>query len=79
MKQTAVNWMANELLYLDNEYDMKFIDKNEYQARRKEIVNQAKQMEKNQIVNAVHYTCSAMSHSDKPCGEEYYDITFKSE
>ena len=48
MKQTAVNWMANELLYLDNEYDMKLIDKNEYQAKRKQIIDQAKAMEKEQ-------------------------------
>ena len=46
--KTAVEWMANELLYLDNEYDMKFIDKNEYQIRRKQIIEQAKEMEKTQ-------------------------------
>ena len=50
MKQTAVEWMANELLYLDNEYDMKIIDKNEYQAKRKQIIDQAKAMEEEQVM-----------------------------
>ena len=44
--KTAVDFMASELLYLDNEYDMKLINKNEYQAKRKEIIEQAKEMEK---------------------------------
>jgi hypothetical protein len=44
--ETAVEFMASELLYLDNEYDMKLINKNEYQAKRKEIIEQAKEMEK---------------------------------
>jgi hypothetical protein len=52
MKQTAVEWFANELLYLENEYDMKLINKNEYQAKRKELLKQAKEMEKDQIVDA---------------------------
>ena len=43
--KTAVEFIASELLYLDNEYDMKLINKNEYQAKRKEIIEQAKGME----------------------------------
>jgi hypothetical protein len=46
--KTAVDFMASELLYLDNEYDMKLINKNEYQAKRKEIINKAKEMEETQ-------------------------------
>jgi hypothetical protein len=46
--RTAVEFIASELLYLDNEYDMKLINKNEYQAKRKEIIEQAKGMEKMQ-------------------------------
>jgi hypothetical protein len=46
--KTAVDFMASKLLYLDNEYDMKLINKNEYQAKRKEIIEQAKGMEKTQ-------------------------------
>ena len=71
-KQTAVNWMANELLYLDNEYDMKLIDKNEYQARRKQVTKQAKQMEKEQIEMA--HTCGGYGEKE---AEEYFSETFK--
>ena len=72
MKQTAVEWMANELLYLDNEYDMKLIDKNEYQARRKQIIDQAKAMEKEQIIDARDALFNGTP-------EQYYNKTFKSE
>ena len=51
MKQTAVEFIVNELLYLDNEIDMKLIDKNEYYAKRKKIIEQAKAMEKEQNYN----------------------------
>jgi site-specific DNA-adenine methylase len=49
--KTAVDFMASELLYLDNEYDMKLINKNEYQAKRKEIIEQAKEMEKDRVID----------------------------
>jgi hypothetical protein len=79
MKKTAVEWMANELLYLDNEYDMKFIDKNEYQIRRKQIIEHAKEMEKEQIMDAYlqgQYDGDTMRDTD---AEQYYTETFKSE
>ena len=75
MKQTAVKWMANELLHLDHEFDMKLIDKNEYQARRKQVTNQAKKMEKEQIINA--FNNGYLNHSMN--SEQYYNETFKSE
>jgi hypothetical protein len=76
-KQTAVNWMANELLYLDNEYDMKLIDKNEYQARRKQVTNQAKEMEKEQIIKA--FNEGTFATDEKITAKQYYNETFKSE
>jgi cystathionine beta-lyase family protein involved in aluminum resistance len=51
MKQTAVEWLAEKMLYIDNEYDMKLITKSEYQAKRRDIINQAKEMEKQQIID----------------------------
>jgi hypothetical protein len=85
MKQTAVEWMANEFLYLDNEFYMKLIDKNEYQVRRKQITEQAKEMEKEQIeiaffqgdLFAVDYFDADKPNQD--CSENYYNKTFKSE
>jgi len=35
------------------------------------------EMEKQQIINAVYHTCSSMTHYDLPCGEQYYNQTFK--
>ena len=67
MKNTAVEWLVEQLINHNGITRSAFDN----------VIREAKQMEKEQIVNAVYYTCSAMSHSDKPCGEEYYDITFK--
>jgi hypothetical protein len=70
--KTAVEFIASELLYLDNEYDMKLINKNEYQAKRKEIIEQANKMFEEQINNA-HYEGSENYR------RQYYNETFKSE
>lgn len=75
MKKTAVKWMANELLHLDHEFDMKLIDKNEYQARRKKVTNQAKEMEKEQICDAWY---NSLTKGDFNSALEYYNETFKS-
>ena len=82
MKQTAVKWLANELLHLDHEFDMKLIDKNEYQARRKQVTNQAKSMEKEQIIQArttapIIPTIDMIDYVKE--SEQYYNETFKSE
>jgi hypothetical protein len=80
MKQTAVEWMANELLYLDNEYDMKLIDKNEYQAKRKQIIEQAKAMEKEQIIEAYETAMETDIYNEPlKIGKDYFNQTFKSE
>lgn len=74
MKQTAVEWMANELLHLDHELDMKLIDKNEYQARRKKVTEQAKEMEKEQIIQAS--CCGGDGESE---AEIYYNEMFRND
>ena len=86
MKQTAVEFIVNELLYLDNEIDMKLIDKNEYYSKRKKIIEQAKAMEKEIMIeftnDYVLTQCNA-SFEGNVCAElsveEYYELTFKSE
>jgi hypothetical protein len=50
MKQTAVEWLAEKMLYIDNEYDMKLITKSEYHAKRRDIIEEAKEMELNQML-----------------------------
>jgi len=76
MEQTATEWMANELLYLDNEYDMKLIDKNEYQARRKQIIEQAKEMEKEQHKKTWSEGMFCET-GDIQAFEQYYNKNFK--
>jgi len=83
--KTAVEFMASELLYLDNEYDMKLINKNEYQEKRKEIIEQAKEMEKEQMIKfANEYAESGSFYCNgefaiEQDAEQYYNETFKSE
>ena len=63
MKQTAVEWLYKALL-LDE-------DNPNYNQR---VVNQAKEMEKEQIIDA----CKQCSYSYEEA-EQYYNETFKSE
>ena len=61
---------------------MKLIDKNEYQARRKQIIEQAKEMEKEQIELAFlkgyefvpEWKINNVPYID---AEQYYNETFK--
>lgn len=81
-KQTAVEWLEEYIQREINKYNKAPMDLSAIHAliHIKEFAcNKAKAMEKAQIIDAVYYTCSAMSHSDLPCGEEYYQKTFKSE
>jgi hypothetical protein len=75
--KTAVDFMASELLYLDNEYDMKLINKNEYQAKRKEIIDQANKMFEEQIKNA--WIDGVTNWDSEKEVEDYINETFKSE
>jgi hypothetical protein len=75
--KTAVDFMASELLYLDNEYDMKLINKNEYQAKRKEIIKQANKIFEEQIKDA--WFDGVTNWDSEKEVEEYYNETFKSE
>jgi hypothetical protein len=75
--KTAVEFMASELLYLDNEYDMKLINKNEYQAKRKEIIEQANKMFEEQIIEA--WVDGVINWDSEKEAQQYYNETFKSE
>ncbi len=49
---TAVEWLCNEWLYLDQQFDMCLIDRNIYWDKLRQIQEQAKEMEKEQMLNA---------------------------
>ena len=69
-KQTAVEWLIEKRNRLEYEYSTKSIGISEYIERKKDIEVQAKQTEKEQIVNAVDgfplYTRDLL-------GDDYYN------
>lgn len=81
MKQTAVEWLYNKMLYIDNEYDMKLITKGEYQAKRRDIIDQAKEMEKEQKIDFARHCLNKAKDLDILSSfmnvEQYYNETFK--
>lgn len=67
MKQTAVEWLEEELKHI---IPIIFLDK----------FNQAKEMEKQQIVDAVTFgqnNNTVMIQADLEIAEQYYNETFK--
>ena len=72
-KQTALDWYIEQLDKLEYEYENKGIGILKYIDRSKEIRNQAKQMEKEQIEEAWYDGISGGQ-----CGtpEEYYNETY---
>jgi hypothetical protein len=76
--KTAIEWLANELTYKTND-DRYIIDNTDDVT---DIVNQAKQMEKEQIIKACNDTIKSVElDSDKTgfiaqTGEGYYNKTY---
>ena len=73
MKQTAVEWLVNEL----KSNKKKHLGYKNIDIDFKNIIEQAKQMEKQQIIDAVKYG-NSFEQGDLIC-EIYYKKTFKSE
>ena len=77
---TAVEWLINEWLYLDQKFDMCLIDRNIYWDKLRQIQEQAKEMEKEQIIDAWDDGCYQSSDFPRTSdAERYYNETFKSE
>jgi hypothetical protein len=72
---TAVDWLINEWMHLDAEFDMVLIDKNTYWEKLKEKHNQAKEMEKQQHSDTWD---DGMKSDNGYFGnfEQYYNETF---
>jgi hypothetical protein len=68
MKQTAVEWLVNEM----REYDWWYLP----ESMKEDIIEQAKEMEKEQIIEAYKFGNLSDIYF-KP--EQYYNETFKSE
>lgn len=68
MKQTAVEWLINEI----NAPDWWYLP----QSMKQDIIEQAKAMEKDQIKDA---WINSLSRGASNSAEDYYNETFKSE
>lgn len=85
MKQTAVEWLCNEWSCIDQDFDLNLINKKIYWQKLKSVQEQAKAMEKEQIMEARedgHLSTYAEYGSTPKCyldggHEEYYNETFK--
>jgi hypothetical protein len=77
-KQTAVDWLINEWMHLDAEFDMVLIDKNTYWEKLKEKHNQAKEMEKVQIIDAAKWLPKPFETIEfiQELAKQYYQQTF---
>ena len=75
MKQTAVEWLFEEI----NRDDWWYLPK----SMRLEIINQAIEMEKKQIIESYCQGCFDITQDEyifpRETAEEYYNETFKSE
>ena len=73
MKQTAVEWLQKQLK--DVKYNA--LEKNGYSIAEERLFNQAKEMEKEQITDALQEFLD-ITLPDELC-EQYYNETFKKE
>jgi len=75
---TAVEWLINEWLYLDQQFDMCLIDRNIYWDKLRQIQEQAKEMEKDQ--KKFFFECGRnFQLTGEGTFEEVYNETLKSE
>jgi hypothetical protein len=76
-KQTAVEWYSQQHLKLLIKLENKELSIGEYPVQHQEILNKAKEMEKEEIMNAYiqgQYDGDTMRDTD---AEQYYNETFK--
>lgn len=74
--KTAVEWLCNEWLYIDQEFDMCLIDKKVYWEKLRKVQEQAKSMEKQQIIDARMDGINAALKGYAISNEEYYNETY---
>lgn len=71
MKQTAIDWLLNEISATDWWYLP--------QSMKQDIIQQAKAMEREQIIMAHHSASIEQGALSKDLANDYYNETFKSE
>ena len=82
MKQTAVEWLEEQQAHLFNQLEINEIEISEYKYYLDLILNQAKEMEKEQMKDAFVECWKSNVPDGIECkldAEQYYNETFKSE
>jgi hypothetical protein len=75
-KMTAVEWYSKEHLILLVKLENKEISIGEYVVKHSELLEQAKQMEKEQIIEA-HLDGQSLVSCKDEYAEQYYNQTYK--
>ena len=76
---TAVEWLDDKIIGLNVEFDMTLISRETYWIKRDEILEQANNMFKQQIIDAYKEGCFDNildEKTDKVRAEQYYSETF---
>ena len=85
MKQTAVEWLANSIIDFEERLRLKEINLNDFIEEKDLLVEQAKEMEKQQIIESWNngfangYDLGKHDITYPDVAEKYYNETFKSE
>ena len=77
-KQSSVEWSIDQMIALCEDYDDGKINYTDYINGVKEVKSQAKEMHKEEIVDAASDHCYPTYELAKIDAEEYYNKTFKS-
>ena len=79
MEKTPVEWLFDELIELNADMKYHIITWEDYLSKRADLLDQAKEMEKEQIMDAVNFGDTRGKITTYSTAEEYYNKTFKSE
>ena len=78
MKQTAVEWLEEQMFNLQIELKKEKISLTKYEWIRLELLQQAKEMEERQIIKTWYDFKMSVIEKNPTTAEQYYKQTFKS-
>ena len=78
MKQTAVEWLEEQMFNLQIELKKEKISLTKYEWIRLELLQQAKEMEERQIIKTWYDCKMSVIEKNPTTAEQYYKQTFKS-
>lgn len=79
MKQTAVEWLVEQLLIYGDKAFNREITLGQYHIKKQELIEQAKEMHRQEIIRAGADHCYPTEEIAIQDAEQYYNKTFKSE